>query len=106
MFVVRHWSAGVGKRVATARLFTSSDFLRSHAETQVELPVPSQRTPHSGTHTGRKPMRARKRQMSLFAVVAVALVVVLSGTALAQSSNSEVGTWKLNVAKSKFSLGT
>src|SRR5712692_2535065 len=40
-------------------------------------------------------------------VVAGALVtIVLGGTALAQSSNSEVGTWKLNVAKSKFSLGT
>jgi hypothetical protein len=51
-------------------------------------------------------MQARMRQMYLFAVVAVALVVVLCGTALAQSSNSEVGTWKLNVAKSKFSLGT
>jgi len=44
--------------------------------------------------------------MSLVAVVALGLVVVLSGTALGQSSNSEVGTWKLNVAKSKFSPGT
>jgi hypothetical protein len=51
-------------------------------------------------------MQARMRQMSLFAVVAVALVVVLGGTALVQSTNSEVGIWKLNVAKSKFSLGT
>jgi len=42
------------------------------------------------------------RQMSLFAVVGVALVVAVGGTALAQSSNSEVGTWKLNVAKSKI----
>jgi hypothetical protein len=39
-------------------------------------------------------------------VVAVALVGALSGKALAQPSNSEVGTWKLNVAKSKFSPGT
>jgi hypothetical protein len=46
-------------------------------------------------------MQARMRQMSLFAVVAVGLAVILGGTALAQSSNSEVGTWKLNVAKSK-----
>ena len=50
--------------------------------------------------------QARIRQMSLVAVVAVGLVVVLGSTALAQSSNSELGTWKLNVAKSKFSPGT
>jgi hypothetical protein len=49
-------------------------------------------------------MQARIRQMSLVAVVALGLVV--GNTALAQSSNSEVGTWKLNVAKSKFSPGT
>jgi len=46
-------------------------------------------------------MQARMRQIYLFAVVAVALVVVLGGTALAQSSNSEVGTWKLNLALSQ-----
>ena len=51
-------------------------------------------------------MQTRMRQTDLVAVVAVGLVVVLGGTALAQSSNTEVGTWKLNVAKSKFSLGT
>jgi hypothetical protein len=45
-------------------------------------------------------------QVSLVAVAAVALVVALGGTVLALSSNSEVGTWKLNVAKSKFSTGT
>ncbi len=50
-------------------------------------------------------MQARMRQTSLVAVVAVATVVVLGGTTLAQSSNSEVGTWKLNLAKSKFSPG-
>jgi hypothetical protein len=44
-------------------------------------------------------MRARMRQMYLFAVVAVALVVVVGGSAIAQSSNFSVGTWKLNVAK-------
>jgi hypothetical protein len=49
-------------------------------------------------------MQARIRQMSLVAVVALGLVV--GSTALAQSSNPEVGTWKLNVAKSKFSPGT
>src|SRR6266700_1392254 len=47
--------------------------------------------------------QTRIRQMSL---VAVGLVVLLGGTPLAQSSNSEVGSWKLNVAKSKFSPGT
>jgi hypothetical protein len=42
--------------------------------------------------------------MSLVAVVALGLVV--GSTALAQSNNPEVGSWKLNVAKSKFSSGT
>jgi hypothetical protein len=51
------------------------------------------------------PSRMRQAYL-LAAVVVVASVVVLSGTALAQSSNSEVGTWKLNLAKSKFSPGT
>ena len=47
-------------------------------------------------------MQARMRQTCLFAVVALGLVVVLPGTALAQSSSSNLGTWKLNVAKSKI----
>jgi hypothetical protein len=47
-------------------------------------------------------MQARMRQMSLGVVVAV---IVLGGTALAQSSNSEVGIWKLNIAKSKLIPG-
>jgi hypothetical protein len=51
-------------------------------------------------------MRARIRQMALFSVVAVASAVILGGTAYAQSSNSEVGTWRLNVTKSKFRPGT
>jgi hypothetical protein len=34
------------------------------------------------------------------------LVVVFAGPTLAQSSNSLVGTWKLNVAKSTFTAGT
>jgi hypothetical protein len=49
-------------------------------------------------------MQARMRQMSLFAVVAVAFVLV-GGMAFAQS-DSNLGTWKLNVAKSKYSAGT
>ena len=51
-------------------------------------------------------MQARVRQTCLFAVVALGLVVVLAGTALAQSSNSMIGIWKLNVAKSKNAAGT
>jgi hypothetical protein len=42
-------------------------------------------------------------------LTAVALVGIVSGTALAQSPNPLVGTWKLNVAKSKgttFKSGT
>jgi hypothetical protein len=45
-------------------------------------------------------MQRRMRQMYLFAVVAVALLVVLGSTAFAQSSPF-IGTWKLNLAKSK-----
>ena len=55
-------------------------------------------------------MQARMRQMYLFEVVAVALVVVFGGTALAQSSNSNVdtflGTWKFNADKSTSSGGS
>ena len=50
-------------------------------------------------------MQARVRQMCLCAAVAVALVV-LGNAALAQSSNPLVGTWKLNIAKSKYNAGT
>jgi hypothetical protein len=46
-------------------------------------------------------MQARMRQVSLFAAAAGALVVVVGTTALAQSSNSEIGIWKLSVAQSK-----
>jgi hypothetical protein len=42
------------------------------------------------------------RQVYLFAAAAVAFGIVLAGTALAQVSNSAVGTWKLNLAKSTF----
>jgi hypothetical protein len=51
-------------------------------------------------------MQARTRQTCLFAVVALGLVVVLAGTTLAQSSTSNIGTWKLNVAKTKASAGS
>ena len=51
-------------------------------------------------------MQARIRQTCLFAVVALGLVVVLAGTALAQSSDPRLGTWKLNLAKSTYAAGT
>jgi hypothetical protein len=38
--------------------------------------------------------------------VAIALAILLAGTAVAQSGNSSIGTWKLNAAKSKFATGT
>ena len=49
-------------------------------------------------------MLARTRQTYLFAAVAATLGIVLAGTALAQSNN-EVGVWKINLAKSKYSPG-
>jgi hypothetical protein len=50
-------------------------------------------------------MQARIRQAYLFAVVALGLVIVLAGAALAQSSDPRLGTWKLNLAKSTFAAG-
>ena len=47
-------------------------------------------------------MQVTMQRMRLVSSVAVALaVVVIGGTALAQS----VGTWKLNLAKSKYTEG-
>lgn len=46
-------------------------------------------------------MHARMRQASLFTAVAITVAVVLGGTAFAQA----VGTWKLNLAKSKYQQG-
>jgi hypothetical protein len=51
-------------------------------------------------------MQARIRQTCLRAVLALGLVVALAGTALAQSNDSSIGTWKLNVARSKYTAGT
>jgi len=46
------------------------------------------------------------RKRLLVPVVAVAMVLgVLASTALAQSSNPHLGTWKLNLAKSRFDPG-
>lgn len=46
-------------------------------------------------------MHTRMRQMSLFTAVTIVLAVAFGGTALAQSA----GTWKLNLAKSKYHQG-
>jgi hypothetical protein len=51
-------------------------------------------------------MKARTGHAHPLAVVAVGLVILIAGTALAQSSNSSLGTWKLNVAKSTYDAGT
>ncbi|MEI6667539.1 MAG: hypothetical protein WCP29_05220 [Acidobacteriota bacterium] len=50
-------------------------------------------------------MQARTRQASLFAAVALGLVVVLAGAALAQTNNPRIGSWKLNLAKSTYTGG-
>jgi hypothetical protein len=76
------------------------------AETPGRLARPSQGTPQLRDTHSVETMQARMRQMSPFAVVVGALVVLLGGTTLAQSNDSEVGIWKLNVAKSTFSSGT
>jgi hypothetical protein len=46
------------------------------------------------------------RETLLVVLVGVAVVVGVGGTAFAQSGNSEIGTWTLNVTKSKFRPGT
>jgi len=51
-------------------------------------------------------MQARIRQTCLCAIVALGLVVVLAGTAFAQPGSSNLGTWKLNLAKSTYAAGT
>ena len=56
------------------------------------------------TFTRRLRAQARTRQVDLFAVVAVAFVVI-GATALAQSANTTLGNWKLNLAKSKYDPG-
>ncbi len=51
-------------------------------------------------------MQTRRWQTCLLAVVAFGLVAVLGGTVLAQPGSSNLGTWKLNLAKSTFAPGT
>src|ERR1700680_3630092 len=65
------------------------------------------------TSTKRLSALARMQQMSLFAVVAVGLVVILGGTAsvrlVAQippkPKYPEIGLWKQNIEKSKYMTG-
>lgn len=51
-------------------------------------------------------MQLRARRLVLSSAVALGLVVVMAGSVLAQASNPNIGTWKGNVAKSKFAPGT
>jgi hypothetical protein len=51
-------------------------------------------------------MQGRIRQTCLVAAIALTLSVVLAGTALAQPGSSNIGTWKLSLAKSTFAPGT
>jgi hypothetical protein len=46
-------------------------------------------------------MHARMRQATLFTTVVITFAIALGGTAFAQA----VGTWKVNLAKSKFPQG-
>ena len=46
-------------------------------------------------------MHARMRQAALFTAVAITFAVALGGTAVAQA----VGTWKVNLSKSKYQQG-
>jgi hypothetical protein len=46
------------------------------------------------------------RKVSFIGVAAVAWVVMFDGMAFAQAANPAIGTWKLNVAKSKYTAGT
>jgi len=51
-------------------------------------------------------MQAGIRQTCLLAVVALGLAVVFAGTTFAQPGSTNLGTWKLNLAKSAFAPGT
>ncbi len=51
-------------------------------------------------------MQSRIRQKCLLAVLALGLVGALAVTTLAQPSDSSLGTWKANFAKSTYAAGT
>ena len=50
-------------------------------------------------------MHDKMRRGTLSVVAGAALATVLSGVSIAQSSDPLLGTWKMNVAKSKFDPG-
>lgn len=50
-------------------------------------------------------MQARLKCLSLSVAFVGVFAAVLAGTLLAQTADPQVGTWKLNVAKSKYSPG-
>src|SRR5262245_58024536 len=50
-------------------------------------------------------MRIRLNRACLSAVFGSVLVAAIAGTVLAQNSDSQVGTWKLNLAKPKYHPG-
>jgi hypothetical protein len=50
-------------------------------------------------------MQTRMTRAYLSTAVASVLAALLGGAALAQTTDSQVGNWKLNVAKSKYSPG-
>jgi hypothetical protein len=49
-------------------------------------------------------MQARTHRMACFAMLALALAVTLAGRAIAQA-DPNLGTWKLNLAKSRYNPG-
>jgi hypothetical protein len=50
-------------------------------------------------------MQIRLKRAYLSAVFGGTLVAAIAGTVLAQNSDPQIGTWKLNLAKSKYSPG-
>lgn len=50
-------------------------------------------------------MQTRMKRAYLSAAFAIVLAALLGGAVLAQGTDSQVGTWKLNLAKSKYSPG-
>jgi hypothetical protein len=96
--------------MATARTFGDSIWRSDFAEREriaaniaSSVTTPTRRRQADKEET----MRARMRQTCLFAAVAVAVVIVSAGSALAQpGSPTNIGTWTLNPGKSVFSGGT
>lgn len=51
-------------------------------------------------------MQTRTRRFGVASFIALGLVVALAGSVVAQTANPHLGTWKGNIAKSKFAPGT